>query len=284
VDDLLRPVEVAGARGTSGRVRVLALLYHDVVHDGRFDLSGFQSPDADIYKLSRAEFERHLTAISDNASAPLGTAIDLLSRQASRPPMLLTFDDGGASALHIADRLEAHGWTGHFLVTTDYVGTPGFLTAPNLRELVRRGHVVGSHSMSHPARMSSCSAEQLEREWSGSVTWLADALGAPVTVASVPGGYYSRAVAAAASRAGIRVLFNSEPVMRVHEVQGCLIVGRFGVQQGVPSEWIAAVVRGERGPRARRYLHWNAKKLLKTLGGDEWLRLRRRLIAARTTR
>jgi hypothetical protein len=113
------------------------------------------------------------------------------------------------------------------------------------------------------------------------VARLADILSERIDVASVPGGYYSRAVAESAARAGIRVLFNSEPVARVHEVDGCLVVGRFGVQQGVPASWAAAVARGDRAPRLRRYLFWNGKKLLKRLGGDRWLRVRRKLIAAR---
>ena len=129
--------------------------------------------------------------------------------------------------------------------------------------------------------MSACPPEQLDREWRQSVQRLTAVLGAPVETASVPGGYYSRAVAAAAARAGLRVLFNSEPVTKVREVDGCLVVGRFGVQRGVPASWAAAIVRGQRLPRATRYLHWNGKKVLKRLGGDLWLEARRRLLAAR---
>lgn len=264
-------------------IRALTLLYHDVVPDGRPDVSGFQSPDADIYKLSVEEFARQLDAIAASTGEPLVAATQLLTPQSlARRPVLITFDDGGASgSLHIADMLEARGWAGHFFITTDYIGAPGFMDEGALRELRRRGHVVGSHSASHPPRMSACSPAQLDREWTSSLRRLADILGAPVELASVPGGYYSREVGAAAARAGIRILFNSEPVTRVHRVDGCLVVGRFGVQQGVSASWTAAVVRGERMPRALRYLHWSTKKVLKRLGGDVWLRARRRLIAAR---
>jgi peptidoglycan/xylan/chitin deacetylase (PgdA/CDA1 family) len=257
-----------------------ALLYHDVVPGGRFDLSGFQSPDADIYKLSREEFARQLEAVA-GAGRPVEVSA-LLGEVVPPRVTLLTFDDGGASALYIADRLDALGWPGHFFVTTDFIGTPGFLDERGLRDLRRRGHVIGSHSASHPPRMAACTPTQLDHEWGASVNRLSDLLGESVDVASVPGGYYSRAVGAAAARAGVRVLFNSEPVTRVHRRDGCLVIGRFGIQQGVPPAWAAAVVRGAAVPRAMRYLHWNAKKLLKTLGGEQWLRARRRLIAART--
>ena len=74
---------------------------------------------------------------------------------------LITFDDGGVSALQTtADLLEKYGWRGVFFVTTDRIGTPTFLNADHVRELHRRGHVIGSHSCSHPERMSCCGPEQ----------------------------------------------------------------------------------------------------------------------------
>jgi peptidoglycan/xylan/chitin deacetylase (PgdA/CDA1 family) len=264
-------------------MHALTLLYHDVVPPGRPEVSGFQSPDADIYKLTVDEFDRQLAAIAASAPVPPTTAAtDLSSAKPSERPVFITFDDGGASgSLYIADMLERRGWIGHFFVTTDYIGAPGFMDAGALRDLQRRGHVLGSHSASHPARISTCTARELDREWTGSARRLAEVLGAPVLTASVPGGYYSSAVGAAAARAGYRVLFTSEPVTRVYALDGCLIVGRFGVQQGVPPSWTAAVIRGARWPRASRYLAWNAKKVLKTVGGDSWLRARRWIVAAR---
>jgi peptidoglycan/xylan/chitin deacetylase (PgdA/CDA1 family) len=263
-------------------VRACTLLYHDVVPPGRFDLSGFQSADANIYKLSVDEFALQLDAIAAAVTEPLQTASILRSANGPSRPVFITFDDGGASgAQYIADRLEMRGWPGHFFITTDYVNTPGFMSGAQLRDLRRRGHVIGSHSVSHPARMAACTCQQLDREWRESVQTLENLLGEKVDVASVPGGYYSRQVAASAAEAGIRILFNSEPVTSVHSVNECLVVGRFGVQQGVQASWAAAVVRGDVTSMALRYLHWNGKKVLKKLGGELWLRARRTLIARR---
>ena len=269
--------------GRADHMRVSALLYHDVVPDGRFDLSGFRSADADIYKLSTIEFSTHLESLA--SEAPLvSLAPELLRPSPPDRPVLLTFDDGGVSAMRVADELEAHGWFGHFFVTTSCIGTRGFLDGPGMRELHDRGHIIGSHSVSHPPRMSACTAPQLDREWFNSTRVISDLVGGAVGVASVPGGYYSREVGAAAARAGIRVLFNSEPVTRVRRVDECLIVGRFVVQQGVSAAWVASVVRGAIAPRGRRYLFWNGKKLLKRIGGERWLEVRRWLLAARARR
>src|SRR5262249_60003963 len=74
-----------------------------------------------------------------------------------RLPFLITVDDGGVSYHRfIADRLEERGWRGHAFVSTDFIGAPGFLTASEIRELDDRGHIIGSHSASHPSRFSQC--------------------------------------------------------------------------------------------------------------------------------
>ncbi len=261
----------------------IALLYHDIVPEGQFRLSGFQSPDADIYKLSCAEFEHHLREIERATKQRPALVSDAPVDANWR--LLLTFDDGGVSAsLYTADLLQKLGWRGHFFVTTDKIGTPGFLNEEQIRALHRQGHVIGSHSCSHPPRMSHCSRAQLDREWGESSRVLTGILGEPTLTASVPAGYHSRQVAEAAAAAGIRVLFTSEPVTSAYTVNGCVVLGRFGVQQGVPAEWVAAVVSGRMAPRVQRYLFWNGKKVLKTLGGNTWLSIRRKVLAMKEKR
>ena len=67
---------------------------------------------------------------------------------ASPDAWLLTFDDGGASAItHTAPALEARNWRGHFFMTVGQLGTPEFLGPAALRDLHRRGHVIGSHTV-----------------------------------------------------------------------------------------------------------------------------------------
>src|SRR5439155_279734 len=150
-----------------------------------------------------------------------GTVYDLVERLLGPPPVLLTFDDGGASAYGcVADLLEGAGWRGHFFITTDYLGTPGFVGGAQIRELAGRGHVIGTHSCSHPTRMARCSWDRLIGEWSRSAQALAEVLGEPVRVGSVPGGAFARRVAAAAAAAGLTALFTSEPTVRCRVVDG----------------------------------------------------------------
>jgi peptidoglycan/xylan/chitin deacetylase (PgdA/CDA1 family) len=257
-------------------MRATTLLFHDVVPAGRWELSGFPGADADVYKMDCAEFRAHLAAIGLRLRQPPAAAPELFTPASARHhPLLLTFDDGGVSALEfVADMLDELEWKAHFLVTAGRIGTPGFLDRSQILELRRRGHVIGSHSYSHPTRMARCSPAELDREWQHSVLVLTEILGEPVQVASVPGGYYSRHVASAAARAGIRLLFNSEPVTRVRTVDGCLVLGRFTAMRGQDPRRTAAIVAGDRRLLAREYLFWNAKKLAKLLLGAAWLRAR----------
>src|SRR5262249_17222467 len=143
---------------------------------------------------------------------------------------LITVDDGGVSYYRIlAGQLEERGWRGHAFVSTDFIGQPGFLTAREIRDLDARGHVIGSHSASHPPRFRWCRRQDMLDEWAKSRTVLEDVLGHAAPVASLPGGYFSSTVAETAAEAGIKVLFTSEPVTRPQRKNTCTIVGRFAI-------------------------------------------------------
>jgi len=250
-------------------MRALCLMYHDVVEPGREEESGFPGGPARIYKLPRPLFAAHLDAIG-STGAPVCNDVGSLS-SGTTMPVLFTFDDGGVSFLDpIAGMLEAHGWRGHFFITTGRIGTAGFLSAPQLRELAARGHVVGSHSVHHPVRMAELPAAQIAAEWSESKKALEDILGAAADTASVPGGYSSPVVAQAAAEAGYRVLFHSEPVTRQSTAGALRLLGRFALMESSPASLAAGLARGDKSPRAKLWAIRTAKKLAKAAGGD-WL-------------
>jgi peptidoglycan/xylan/chitin deacetylase (PgdA/CDA1 family) len=269
--------EIFSHQAGSGAL-MISLLYHDVVEPHDLSSSGFGGGDADIYKLTRTEFELHLEMLDRASGRGEVAVLDSVARQLSGKSLLLTFDDGGASAVVVASLLEQRGWRGHFFITTDYIGKPGFVTADQIRDLHRRGHVIGSHSCSHPTRMSHCTEAELKREWMASSQILSETLGEKLRVASVPGGFYSRRVAESAAEAGIEVLFNSEPTVRTAQVNGCLVLGRYSVQQGVSARRVVSIAQGTWLPRFQQYLFWNAKTIAKRLGGSHYLALRKSLL------
>ena len=259
---------------------LINLMYHDVTAPGLEDSSGFPGPGAARYKLSPVEFEHHLDRIAAVVrEAPLvSTSPDTL-KSANGQSWTITFDDGGSSAAtEIARQLERRGWRGWFFIPTDFIGTKSFCTREQVRELHRRGHVIGSHSSSHPERISSCSWETLVDEWSKSSYVLSEIIGQHVTTASVPGGFYSKEVARAAAKSGINVLFNSEPTTTCSTVDGALILGRYNIYRGMSEADAASLVTSPLR-RWRQGAFWNLKKAAKVLAGPIYKSLRQKILA-----
>jgi peptidoglycan/xylan/chitin deacetylase (PgdA/CDA1 family) len=260
--------------GDTEAVNVLSILYHDVTDPGDDNSSGFPGPAAARYKLAWPDFEEHLKAINTVLkSVPLAVS-RALAGSPQEPKLLLTFDDGGISSLRIAEYLQRLGWLAHFFISTDYIGRPGFLTAGDILQLSRNGHVIGSHSCSHPRRMSSCPWEQLVREWKQSADLLAQITGRPITIASVPGGNYSQRVGWAAAEAGISVLFTSEPTTRLSTAHRCRVLGRYGIVRGMSAATAANLAAGRFLPCLRQSIAWKSKMVLKSAAGSYYDRFR----------
>lgn len=253
--------------------RLGVLEYHDIVHAGQTEASGFGGPSAASYKLTDELFAQHLDALNGQAMGVM--ALDGSSTLADGE-ILLTFDDGGVGAISVtAPLLEAHGLRGLFFMTTGMIGEPGFLDAGGLRELIQRGHSIGSHSVSHPTRFSALTPSEMHREWRESRDRLEAILGSEVRIGSVPGGYFAPRVAAEAARAGYRWLFTSEPSASVLSVDGCAVAGRYTLRSASPPGQALQFATGAGNARLRATIGWNGKKLLKTLAGPAYLRVRR---------
>jgi peptidoglycan/xylan/chitin deacetylase (PgdA/CDA1 family) len=221
------------------RLEVASFMYHDVA-DQRLE-SGFQRPGAVPYTLSRAAFARHLEHFRAGGPAPgLVTAIDFTRPARHR---LLTFDDGGRSAVEIGDQLARLGWKGHFFVVTGRIGQPTFLDPDQIRYLRGCGHLIGSHSHSHPDIFRDLPRAAMVEEWRISRDILEQLLGESCPVASLPGGDISPAVAASAGEAGLRVLFTSEPRLTPGLAGECRLLGRFSVKAATSSARVRALSR-----------------------------------------
>lgn len=74
----------------------------------------------------------------------------------AKPVLLaLTFDDGTKGHItEVAPLLKKHGWTATFNIITSRIGTPGYMTWDDVRELKRQGHEIASHTVSHPNLLS----------------------------------------------------------------------------------------------------------------------------------
>ncbi len=257
-------------------MKAMSLAYHDVVDGSPLSHTDIR-PGIALYTLARNRFQEHLRSIGEQR-APV-EVIRSFHRWQSRLPVFLTFDDGALNAYCAADDLEEQGWRGHFFVVTDWIGRSEFLNRRQIRELRDRGHVIGSHSCSHPERMSHLTRTEMSKEWSESCAVLSEILGEPVKVASLPNGYFSREVAQAAAAAGLKVLFTSEATRACSVIDGCLILGRYLVHWNTSAITAGAIAAGRPWPRWKQTLRWKAKKVLKGVMGESYFAARRTFLS-----
>lgn len=201
---------------------IAAFLYHDVTDDP--SQSGFQRPTAMRYKQTRKAFASHLHGIATGGLTP--ERVSDLNFEHPGKHVLITFDDGGKGALHAAEELNRRGWKGHFFITTSLLGTRTFLDTAELRYLHSCGHIIGTHSHTHPDIFKAIPYRQMVQEWRVSSNLLSDLLGAPCFSGSVPGGDVSRRVFQSAHEAEIKFLFTSDPVLAPQRTGDSWILGR----------------------------------------------------------
>lgn len=183
----------------------IALLYHDIVRLERADESGFTGGGTYRYTLAPNKFRQHLQTIADSEYDP-GLVTDSVDRQT----VLLTFDDGGSSARQTAEILEEFGYHAHFQIVIDRVGDPGFCSWEEIESLSERGHIIGSHTMSHP-NLLRASEKKLRYELIESRETICDRLGQCPHI-SIPHGVYDDKVLEEALQAGYPYVFTSEPI------------------------------------------------------------------------
>ena len=235
-------------------------MYHDIV-DGVGN-AGFQHAAAEPYQVYMREFQAHLAAFQREPVKPV-TVFDCVP--AHEPVyLLLTFDDGGRSALTAAERLEEQGWRGHFFITTALIGTAGFLTKQDIGQLRARGHIIGSHSHTHPNICYNLARSEMLAEWQRSCGILAETIGGPVLTASVPGGDMNKETNATAAEAGIKFLFTSEPTFRPWQESGITCFGRVCVNRDTSLAEVDRLVclQGFCGKMAIRRCKQLVKKLI----------------------
>jgi peptidoglycan/xylan/chitin deacetylase (PgdA/CDA1 family) len=231
---------------------IAGLGYHDVTD--RPSESGFQRNGALPFKLSPATFRAHMDRIAASGITPaLVSSIDLTHPGRH---LMLTFDDGGKSALEIGEELCRRGWRGHFFISTALIGRRTFLATTDIRELHRAGHLIGSHSHNHPDIYRELSWEQMVVEWRQSGDILAQILGEPCLAAAIPGGEISDAVTRSAAAARMRYLFTSEPWLHPRVVAGTLVLGRFCAKSSTTAEEIG---------RLAAFQGWGRKLLIRRL-------------------
>jgi peptidoglycan/xylan/chitin deacetylase (PgdA/CDA1 family) len=109
-------------------------------------------------------------------------------------PVIITFDDGDLSVYTNAlPVMQRYGFTGVTYIVGNYMDTPGYMSAAQVRDLIATGWEVGSHSRSHRDLRELEPAVQ-RMEIVAAREDLQERLGVPVNSFAYPFGSISNAV------------------------------------------------------------------------------------------
>jgi peptidoglycan/xylan/chitin deacetylase (PgdA/CDA1 family) len=157
-------------------------------------------PDADKYRIDLSvapdQFESHLRYLQEQGytTISLHDLVYYLTRGNPLPPkpIVLTFDDGYSDNYTNAfPLLWKYGFIGTFFIITDFVTTerPGYMTWPQLQEMVAEGMEISSHSRDHPD-LRNRSVDYLIWEALGSQEAIQAHLGVATHILAYPAGRY----------------------------------------------------------------------------------------------
>jgi len=118
-----------------------------------------------------------------------GGAVSAREWVAGRDGVVVTFDDGHASNYRLGfPALRAAGLRADFFVNPAQVGTPGFASWSELREMSDAGMSIQSHGLDHRTYLTALPPRRLRDELRRARLEIEDHLGCPVTLLAPPGG------------------------------------------------------------------------------------------------
>lgn len=236
----------------------VVLMYHDIV-TADDKSSGFQSKNAFQYKVEEQAFEEQVKALQGK-------------------DVVFTFDDGGESFLtKAAPILEKYSFKGVFFISTKYIGTPGFLDKEQVVALAARGHIVGSHSHTHPEIFTKLSKDEVREEWQKSYEILQSILGEKDFPMSIPNGYASKTIMQEAIDCGFTDIYTSQPTTKVKTFQGHKVIGRYVVHDNMTTEDVLRIVTSK-GTKMKMAMKWHVLNIVKGVLGESYDKLKAKLL------
>jgi peptidoglycan/xylan/chitin deacetylase (PgdA/CDA1 family) len=188
-----------------------------------------------------------------------------------RENVIITVDDGGIGNFkYILPLLEKYGLKGIFFIPTAYISKsdatrPNYMNRSQIRDIHLSGHIIGSHSHSHPRNISLMPPEKVNEEWTTSKLILEEITGETVTTCSIPGGFYNPKHLAILKTAGYDKIFNSTPKYGLINSSGVQIVGRFSIENDTKPSDIDRLLSRNRSVQSYLFCRHFVSKSVHTL-------------------
>jgi peptidoglycan/xylan/chitin deacetylase (PgdA/CDA1 family) len=128
---------------------------------------------------------------------------EYLNGRANVKSIIISFDDGYDDAYLAYQTLKQNQMTGTFYIITNRIGTEGYLTASQIKEMADNGMTIGSHTLSHPD-LSTASDATATKELTESKRLLESIIGKPVVDFCYPSGKYTQKTIDLVKKAGYK--------------------------------------------------------------------------------
>jgi len=188
-------------QGVSFSRTTVALMYHAV--------GSANGPHIDPhYRVDGPRFRQQL----ELALRLGGGAVCTHDWLAGKPGVIFTFDDGLETDYAVATpMLKAAGARADFFVNPAQVGTPGYATWTQLREMADAGMSIQSHGLDHRHFLTELSPFHLREELRRSKQEIEQNVGRPVTLLAPPGGRSPARLEQIARECGYTHVLDSKP-------------------------------------------------------------------------
>lgn len=238
----------------------LFLMFHDVTSEF-YPFSGFQTIGASEYEISENKF------------------VEILELESTIPRnIIFTFDDGGSSFYNvIAPLLERFNKRGVFFISTNFIGKEGFLTMEQIKSLHSRGHLIASHSHTHPDNISKLSEDEILNEWINSRKILENIVGEEIRRASIPQGAVSKKVLKLLNKAGYTEIWTSIPSTTINNFEEMDVYGRYAVTNNMDIVQIDKILSSE-SFRKSLYIRYWILNFCKIILGSNYSRLKKKIL------
>jgi peptidoglycan/xylan/chitin deacetylase (PgdA/CDA1 family) len=225
---------------------IVFLMYHELEIPGRPICQ--DEPGYSRYVLPEAVFRAQVEYLKANGWHGLNVSEALKFPEGHN--VAITFDDGCETDLTVAAPiLTQAGFGATFFVTCGKLGTAGYLSFAQLKELSAQGFEIGCHSMTHPY-LTDLDESGLRREICDAKIQLEQIIGRPVEHFSCPGGRFDQRVVAMAKEAGYRSLSTSN--IRVNSsASDVFSLGRVAMLRDISLHSFVEVCTGASLPRLR---------------------------------
>ena len=252
--------------------RIVFLMYHELGLPGRTLCQS--EPGYVRYILPVDTFRSQMDWMKKSGFRGLNVSGAL--RYPADPSVCITFDDGCETDLiAAAPLLREFGFNATFFLTAGFLGTPGYLTANQVRELDSQGFEIACHSMTHPY-LSDLPEPELRREMVDAKLQIEQIVRHPIEHFSCPGGRFDQRTLEMARRAGFQTVTNS----RFHANSSRTSrydLGRVAMLRDMPLAEFAATCHGQ-GLWKKRLQHSTRRGVQRLLGNRMYDRLRKALL------